>query len=495
MSSDRPEYLTSLVRELCKLPAETEWVEFKHNFADPSEIGEYASALSNSAAFVDKAHGYLVWGVEDKTHRLLGTTFEAGGLKVGNEDFENWLSRALSPKINFHFEEVEVDGKSLVLLEIERATKSPVQFQGQEYIRVGSYKKKLKDHPERESALWKIFDRVPFESIAAAEHLTASEVLTRIDFTTYFDLLRQPVPESRRVLFDSLEMEGLIRSNAAGRWDITNLGAVLFAKRLDEFVGLSRKAVRVIQYRGNNRIETIREQPGGRGYGAGFEGLIGYINGLLPASEIVRQALRQEAPAYPEMAIRELVANALIHQDFSISGTGPTVEILDNRIEITNPGQPLVTTDRFVDLPPRSRNERLASLMRRIGVCEERGSGWDKVVFLTELHQLPAPLTEATQANTRVVLFAHRPLGQMDKDDRIRALYLHACLRYVNREHMNNTTVRERFGIEPQNSAVASRLIRDAVEAGRIVPRDAQAAPKQMRYLPFWALAEPFELT
>jgi predicted HTH transcriptional regulator len=187
------------------------------------------------------------------------------------------------------------------------------------------------------------------------------------------------------------------------------------------------------------------------------------------------------------LAVRELVANALIHQDFFATGAGPMVEIFENRVEITNPGAPLVDTQRFVDTAPKSRNEALASLMRRIGICEERGSGWDKVVSQTELYQLPAPLPEATEDHTRVVLFAPRPLSKMDRADRVRAVYLHACLRYVNREHMTNSSVRDRFGIEPQNIATASRLIREAVEAGYIVPYDPNAAPKLMRYLPIWA--------
>jgi ATP-dependent DNA helicase RecG len=145
------------------------------------------------------------------------------------------------------------------------------------------------------------------------------------------------------------------------------------------------------------------------------------------------------------------------------------VEIFGDRIEITNPGAPLVDTQRFVDTPPRSRNEALASLMRRIGICEERGSGWDKVVSQTERYQLPAPLPEATEDHTRVVLFAPRSLSKMDKTDRTRAVYLHACLRYVNREYLTNTSVRGRFGIEQQNMVTASRLIRESVEVGLIV--------------------------
>ena len=190
---------------------------------------------------------------------------------------------------------------------------------------------------------------------------------------------------------------------------------------------------------------------------------------------------------FPELAVRELVANALIHQDFFVTGAGPMVEIFADRIEITNPGEPLVDTQRFVDTPPKSRNEELASMMRRFRICEERGSGIDKVIAQVELFQLPAPLFEVPPGFTRVVLFAHRPLTRMDRTDRVRAVYLHACLRYVNREQMTNTSVRERFGIEPTNKAVASRLIRDALDAGLIRLVNKDVADKLRSYVPFWA--------
>lgn len=488
MTTDRSiDFLISQVRELCKLPHETEWVEFKENDAEPQQIGEYISALSNSAALVGKAFAYLVWGVRNDDHAVVGTHFSPASAKVGNEELESWLLRSLAPKIHFRFFDVVVDGLSVVLLEVERAFRQPVQFQGSEFIRVGSYKKRLKDFPEKERALWRLFDKAPFESGVAVERVPDEEVLRLLDYPAYFDLLKRPLPENRSGILAALEDDKLIAVCDAGGWNITNLGAILFAKHLDDFAVLKRKAMRVIQYRGNSRAAGGKEQVGGKGYASGFEGLIGYVNGLLPSNEVIGQALRKNVPMYPELAVRELVANALIHQDFFMTGVGPMVEIFEDRIEISNPGVPLVATDRFVDTPPRSRNEALASLMRRIGICEERGSGWDKVVDQTEYYQLPAPLAEATDDHTRVVLFAHRPLTKMDKADRIRAVYLHACLRYVNRENMTNTSVRERFGIEPQNSAAASRLIREAVEGGVVLPYDAEAAPKLMRYVPFWA--------
>jgi predicted HTH transcriptional regulator len=481
------DYLTSLVRELCHLPQETEWVEFKVNDDEPQAIGEYLSALANTAALAGKAFAYLVWGVRDEDHAIVGTVFNPRAVRVGNEELENWLLRLLEPKINFRFFDVLVDDRRVVLMEIARAARHPVRFSGLEFIRVGSYKKKLKDFPEKERALWRIFDQTSFEDGIAAERVPADEVLLNLDYPAYFGLLEQPLPAHRDGILAALADDGLIRPCEAGGWNITNPGAILFAKRLGDFHSLRRKAVRVIQYRGTGRIKTLKEQVDTGGYACGFEGLIGFINGLLPSNEVIEQALRKTIPMFPELAVRELVANAIIHQDFFVTGAGPMVEIFDDRIEITNPGEPLVDTQRFVDTPPRSRNETLASLMRRFRICEERGSGIDKVIFQVELLQLPAPLFEVPEGFTRTVLFAHRTLTKMDKADRVRAVYQHACLRYVNRQYLTNASIRERFGIEPANRATASRLIRDTLEAGLIRLINEDAADKMRAYVPYWA--------
>ena len=244
--------------------------------------------------------------------------------------------------------------------------------------------------------------------------------------------------------------------------------------------------MRVVLYRGSGRNEPVKEQMDEKGYASGFAGLMGYINGLIPSNEIIGQALRKTVPMFPELAVRELVANALIHQDFFVTGAGPMVEIFENRIEITNPGEPLVDTDRFVDTPPKSRNDALASMMRRFRICEERGSGIDKVVFQVELFQLPAPLFEVPEGFTRAVLFAHKDLKEMDKEERVRAVYLHACLRYVNRMYLTNTSVRERFGIKQENKAIASRLIKDTLEAEMIRLVNENIADKLRAYIPYW---------
>lgn len=479
--------LISLIQQLTKLPKETEWVEFKENNSKPDEIGEYISSISNSATLCDKTYGYVVWGIRDSDHAIVGTKFCPKALKVGNEELGNWLVRLLEPKIIFQFYEVSIEDKKVVLLEIPRATSHPVRFKKEDYIREGSYQKRLTDFPQKEKELWKIFDQTPFENGIALENLNDADVVQLIDYPAYFDLMKIPLPEDRKGIIDKLEGEDFIIRSEAGDWNITNLGAILFAKNLPDFRILKRKAIRVIQYEGNNRTKTIKEQEGTKGYANGFKGLISYINDQLPSNEIIGKSIRKTVPVYPGLAVRELVANALIHQDFSVSGAGPMVEIFADHMEISNPGAPIIDIERFLDSSPRSRNEAVASLMRRIGICEERGSGIDKVVFQTEFYQLPAPSFEVTGENTKVILFSPRPLTRMDKADRIRACYLHACLKYVNHEYMTNKSIRERFGIDKENKAMASRLIREAIDEGAIKLFDKSAPIKLRKYIPNWA--------
>jgi len=469
------------------LTAETEWTEFKHNNKDPREIGEYISALSNGAALHGKSHGYMVWGLDDETHEIVGTNFNPRTEKIGNEELESWLLRLLSPRIMFVFHEVDTDKGKVVILEIERASGKPVQFHGVEYIRIGSYKKNLKEYPDKERELWRVFDYVPFEDAVAAEHVSDSDVLKVLDYPSYFELLDVALPEDRKRILERLSEDSMITRCNAGGWNITNLGAILFAKKLSNFKHLSRKSVRVIVYSGKDRIETQREQEGSKGYASGFEGLIGFIDNLLPRNEVIGKALRRDVPMYPELAVRELVANAIVHQDFSLRGTGPMIEMFSDRMEITNPGVPLVKTERFLDSPPRSRNEALASFLRRVGVCEERGSGFDKVVSQTEFYQLPAPVVEVTEEHTRVTLFTHKPFNQMEREERIRACYLHACLRHVMKEYMTNASLRQRFGMDDKEISSASRVIRDTIDAGLIRPKDSSTAPRHMKYVPYWA--------
>ena len=288
--------------------------------------------------------------------------------------------------------------------------------------------------------------------------------------------------------------EKLVVSPPGGVYDITNLGAILFAKNLKQFDRVGRKAIRIIKYKGPGRVEMEREwrdPPSQRGYALAFEAAISFINSQLPQNEPIGQAFRTEVRMYPETAIRELVANALIHQDFAVTGAGPMVEIFPDRMEITNPGEPLVNTLRFLDAPPRSRNEDLAALMRRMNICEEGGTGIDKAIQAIEEFQLPAPdfaaITATKSGSTKATLYAHRDLNHMDVADRIRACYQHVSLCVLSGTRMTNTTLRERFGLETRCAATASRIIRETLKAQLIKPFDPNANNRNLSYVPFWA--------
>ncbi|WP_439594199.1 ATP-binding protein [Microbacterium sp.] len=465
-------------------------MEFKVGNEDPATIGQNMSALANSARLDDEPFGYIVWGVRDEDHVIVGTTADPVSQKIGNSELTNWLATQLTPPLHFEFTTIQLRDIRLVVLTIEAASFQPVQFKGVEYIRVGSYTKPLNKHPDYARRLWKSFEREPFELASARDRLTDDDVLGLLDYPSYFDLMNRPLPDNRAGILEALSAESLIHRMPGTGWRITNLGGLLLAKSLDSFPTLRRKALRVIQYEGKTKVKLVKEQLGVKGYANGFEGLIGYINGVLPANPVIGQALRTTTPVYPELAVRELVANALIHQDFTTGGAGPTIEIFGDRIEIANPGEPMVPVERLVDAPPRSRNEKLAYLLRRMGICEEQGSGWDKVAFQVEFYQLPAPIVEAGAGSTRITMLSPRDLPKMTREDRVRAVYLHACLRYTSREHTNNASIRTRFGIATKNKATASRLLGEAVKAGAIVPYDPDAPPKLMRYVPFWAQKE-----
>jgi ATP-dependent DNA helicase RecG len=163
------------------------------------------------------------------------------------------------------------------------------------------------------------------------------------------------------------------------------------------------------------------------------------------------------------------------------------VEIYSDRIEITNPGLPIIQPDRFID-ECQSRNEDLAGVMRRFRICEERGSCMDKVVSSIELFQLPAYDVQIQEKHTKVILYSYKKFAEMDKKDRIRACFQHACLKYVMNEKMTNQSLRERFKISDENAAMVSRLIKETLEAKLIKEDDPENKSRRfVRYIPAWA--------
>lgn len=476
-----------LVIELSKYPTETPWLEFKHNNYTPKMIGQDISALANSAALYEKRCAYMVWGIDDISHEIVGTKFNLQNVTQGKQELENWLRSMLSDNANFEFHTTIVQEKQVGILIIYAAINQTVTFEKIEYIRIGSYTKKLSDHPSVKMQLWDKLRNSKFEERYAKADVTLPEAIQLLDYTAYFDGVGIPQPMECKGIIHYLLEEHIIAKQDNGLFAITNLGAIAFAKRLEDFPRLQRKAVRIVQYEDKSRMEILKDETFSKGYASSFENVLKYIEALLPTREPIINGLRTKLTAYPMLAVREILANALIHQDFSVTGAGPLVEIFPKRIEITNPGIPLVDVQRIIDNPPKSRNEKLADLMRRLHICEELGTGWDKIVTSCEVRQLPAPKIDVYENSIKVTLFSEILFSHLSPEERIWACYLHACLKQVNGEQMTNSSLRERFGLKKSSSGTISRLIKEAIAKGLVKAVDPDTAPRYMKYIPIWA--------
>lgn len=205
------DYISNLIKELISLTAETEWVEFKHNNIDPQMIGEYISALGNSAALLGRTKAYMIWGIDDKTHKIIGTSFNYRNTKKGAEELEVWLSRMIEPHVNFIFHETEIESLKLVLLEIPSAEKQSIKFCGEEYIRIGSNKKKLKDYPNKERDLWKTFDNIPYELRIAKENVMFKDIFLFLDSAAYYEKMGLALPTNKNKIIDDFINEKFIK--------------------------------------------------------------------------------------------------------------------------------------------------------------------------------------------------------------------------------------------------------------------------------------------
>ncbi|MEI6206230.1 MAG: ATP-binding protein [Desulfuromonadales bacterium] len=459
-------------------PAETEHLEFKEakQQFDTTKLMRYCVALANERG------GYLVLGVSDKLPRQV----------VGSQAFSattelNEIKARIVEKLHIRVDTVELMhplGRVLVFEIPSRPVGHPMDFDGAYLMRAGEDLVAMT--PDQ---LRRIFaeGQPDWFSQPAKKGASPDEVVALLDTQAYFELSNLPYPTTRDGVLARLSGEELIAHSSSG-WTINNLAAILLAKRLDAFSpALARKAPRVVIYEGTDKTVTREDKPGIRGYAVGFESLVDFVHSAAPLNRSVEQVVREEIKMFPKQALRELIANALVHQDFLASGASVMIEMYVDRVEISNPGIPPISVDRFID-EFRSLNERLADLMRRLGICEEKGSGIDKVVKAAEVYQLPAPDFRVGELRTTSILFAHQDFSAMSKSDRIRACYQHCCLMYVSNQRMSNQSLRERFGVPESKAATVSLVIGAAKDAGLVKADESETnSTRYARYLPFWA--------
>jgi ATP-dependent DNA helicase RecG len=459
-------------------PAETEQLEFKQakRQFNKTDLLRYCVALANERG------GYLILGVTDKPPRqVVGSQAFPSGTSL------NEVKALIVQKLGFRVEVTELQhpqGRVLVFQVPSRPLGQPQAFEGTYLMRAGEDLVAMT--PDMLKAIFAEDQQDWFSQLARSD-ASADDVIALLDTQIYFELLELPYPTTRDAVLDRLQGEALIQKSATG-WHVTNLAAILLARKLSAFsAALARKAPRVIFYEGINKLNTRNEITGQRGYAVGFEGWIELIHAAAPRNRFVEEVVRDEVKMFPKQALRELIANALVHQDFLATGTSVMIEMYSDRIEISNPGIPPIPAERFID-EYRSRNEQLADMMRRFGICEEKGSGIDKVIDTAEVYQLPAPDFRVGETRTTAVLLAYQNFSEMSKTDRIRACYQHCCLLYVSNRQMSNQTLRERFRLSPKQSGAASNIIRATKDAGLIKSDTSDSdSTRYARYLPFWA--------
>ncbi len=432
-----------------------------------------------------------------RIYETFGLDADAGLVGVQQDDVAQIVNTlaslgrdAIEPALVIDHAVVDYRGTSLLLVHIPEQATKPVHRRGksieESWIRSGGTTRKAS---RQEIGGLMLHSHAPrWEELRASTLLGTAQITELLDLSRIAELLQRQLPTNEAELMRWLGDEKMVVPDGKGYY-ITNFGAIAAARNLDQFENLKRKRIRVIRYRGTNKVETIDELMGQRGYAIGFEGLIGYLKRMLPHSEVIQQSLRVEVSIYPEIALRELIAITFIHQDFSVTGAGPMIEVFDDRIEFTNPGSllPSKRIDRLIGTTPESRNEGLASAFRRYRICEERGTGFQKVVASVELFGLPPVVFTPLENAFRVTLYAPKKFADMSQTERIEACYQHAVLQHISSQTLTNTTLRARFKLHEKQRNVMTNLIADAVQAGRIKRKDASSGNKFAEYVPYWA--------
>lgn len=443
------------------------------------DLGKIICAMANTATLKKSPYIYAFWGIDRETKALLNTEFIIPNRQE--------IAKHLSTNTEFLINELTLENNRIVVLEVQRAFGSTIQYDGVEFILKDGKAEKVDCYPNKTNQLWDIIYSEKEEDFSfeiALKNVSADEVTKYLDWKILFELLQKPRPNSLLGVISVLSDLRFIREQNTGKYDITNLGALLLAKKLSTFKSVEYKAIRVLIYSGNNYTKPAHEQIGGKGYIIGFEGLINYICEHLPQTEYMDGSIRKKRAIFPILSIRELVANALIHQDLNEKGC-PIVSIFEDHIVISNPGIPVVEKSRFIDSPPHSRNESLAAAMHRVGICEERGSGYDKVITYIEENNLPAPEITVHDRSTSVTLWNEKPFNNLTKDELVQICYDHSCLNYVQGKVTNNFSLRTRFKLSENERYKVSRIFKLTSEAGLIKAKDG-TGPKNREYVPFW---------
>ena len=355
--------LNKIVKELIAYPTEANWFEFKENWYEPYGIGEYISSLSNAATLEGEEYGYLVWGVNNNTHEITGTTFDYR-VDVKNEPLEHYLARQIMPDNNFYFQEITMENKRVVVMVVPAASKIPTGFDGNRYLRIGSSKVNLNKYPERESNLFYVL-RVGLPTMCNTE--SEYQDLTFDKLFVYY--AAKGVSLNKRNFKKNL---GLLTET--GKY---NLLAQLIS---DD----SHIPIRFAIFKGKDKASTmysVRE--------FGNTCLLFSLDKVLEYGEVLnvpqaderdRKVERKEVPLFDEEAFREAIINAFVHNQW-ITGNAPMITVFSDRIEILSRGKmpPGQTIEGFYAGESVPVNQKLSDMFLQLHISERTGRGVPKI--------------------------------------------------------------------------------------------------------------------
>lgn len=480
MNSWQDKAIKLLEDSLFPIPQELNNIDWKCALSDKSErLAQHICAFSNT-----ENGGYLVFGINDS---------DASFVDISKDEIEhitttlgNIAKNNLAWSVQLEHAVIDYKGHPLLFIRILEQTNKPIHLRGKDiydaFIRSAGHTVKMSRQQVHE--LIAQSHGLSFEDRVAKVVNSADDVINLLDCDKLFEMLHKNKPSDKNTIMRQLKEYGLIVSKSDS-YEILNLGAILFARELRDFNTLKGKEIIVRRYEGtNNRVLNI-EYVCHTGYAVGFEGLLNFIAQNTSVERI--EVMRTQEPSYPIVAVRELLANMMVHQDFAIKGMLLTVEIFTNRITFTNPGSSLNDVNRLIDLPPHSRNENMAQLMLLLDMCERRGSGIDRATDAIGQMKLPAYKAQSGDDFTRITLFPRKNVKEMTREERIAVCYQHACLLYEDGKAINNVSVRERFNLNKNQTAMASRILNDTESSGLIKFEHPEAISRKFAaYIPYY---------
>ena len=345
-----------IIKNLISHQTEEEWFEFKENWYEAHGIGEYISALSNAAAICRQEYGYLVWGVNNETHEVLGTKFNYR-VDVKGEPLEHYLARQLKPDIVFSFHEVDFANKRVVLLEIPGAKNVPTSFDGMRYIRIGSSKVSVAKYPDREAHLFEVLSN---------KEKTIDSIESEYQDLTFERLFTYYAGRGISLKFETFKKNlGLLTKD--GRYN-------LMAQLLSDD---SHIPVRVSVFSGETKASPL--------YSVKEFGntciLLSLDKVLEYADESRRITTRKDVALFDMSAFREAVINAFVHNKW-IDGNAPMITVYSNRIEILSRGtlDPKQTIEGFYMGESIPVNQKLSEIFLQLHISERSGRGVPKII-------------------------------------------------------------------------------------------------------------------